>query len=897
MTNTEFAKKYNPSEFEDKLYASWEEKGLFKAKPGKTGDTYSISMPPPNVTWKLHLGHAIMNTLEDIMVRYHRMKWDETLWIPGTDHAWIATELKVEAKMNEIGKSKKTIPREEFLKECWDWTKEYGWTIKWQIKKMWASCDWEKERFALDDGMKDIVNKAFVDLYNKWLVYKWEYMVNFDPVLETVVSDQEVTYREEEWFLYHITYFVSWSDNEVIIATTRPETLLWDVAVAVHPKDKRYKKLLKAGKKLILPVVNKEIPIIADEEVDMEFGTWAVKITPAHDANDFSIAKRHDLPLDKIVIDKKGNMTEVAGIFAGQDYKTARENIVELLKSKWNLIKVEPHTSRVAYSERWNTKLETIISNQWFIKVEPLVKKVIKWYKSKDFEIIPKKFNKTFEDWIYNLRDWCISRQLIWGHQIPIWYWPDNTHFSWLNETEAQEKALKYYGKQTELVRETDVFDTWFSSGLWPMAILDFKLWEKEQNELFNKFYSNSMMETGHDIIFFWVIRMLLFWYEFSGKTPFEKIYFHWLVRDKQGRKMSKSLGNWIDPLDMIEKYWTDALRMALSIWNTPWNDLKFDEENVKNNWIFINKLWNASRFVHSKLENYKDWKISEKKIIEIEDKLIKNYSNLKFHEKWILSRIKYLSDLVTNSMEDYNFSEAGIELQAFTKNEFCDYYIEEFKLTSDSEYSEDVIIYVINKLLKLLHPYIPFVTEELYNKIGFNWDLMVSDWSDVKIERNECIEKDKKLVIEIIKEIRRLRAENNIMPNKTIGLQIYALNKNADILSNVMYIISWITKAETSELINKKPDDDNLAYWVIKAWVEVYIDTANALDIEKEIERIKEQILDSKEYIAILDKKLLNESFVRNAPENLVRAEMEKKASAQDKLGKLEDKLEKLKN
>lgn len=895
MTNTEFEKKYSPNEFEDKLYASWEKKWLFKPKESKTGNRYCISMPPPNVTWKLHLGHAIMVTLEDIMIRYHRMKWDETLWIPGTDHAWIATELKVEEKMNSLGKSKKTMPREEFMDECWKWTKEYWGTIKWQLKKMWASADWNKERFALDEPMNKLVNKAFVDLYNKWLIYKWEYMVNFDPDLETVVSDWEVKFKEEKGNLYHINYFVSGSDNEITIATTRPETLLWDVAVAVHPKDKRYKKLLKGEKKLILPIINKEIPIIADEEVDMNFGTWALKVTPAHDASDFAMAKRHDLPLDMVVIDKKGNMTEVAGIFVWQDYKTARSNIVELLKSKWNLIKVEPHISRVAYSERWNTKLETIISNQWFIKIEPLIKKVISWYKKKEFEIIPKRFNSPFEDWIFNLRDWCISRQLIWGHQIPVWYWPDNEIFVWENEQEVNSKAKKHYWKEVDLIRETDVFDTWFSAWLWPQAILDFELWTETKSDDFNKFYPNSVLETWHDILFFWVIRMLILWYEFTWKTPFEKIYLHWLIRDKLWKKMSKSLGNGVDPLDMVEKYWADALRMSLSIWNTPWNDLRFDEDNVKNNSIFINKLWNASRFVHSKLNKYSSWSISEDMISEIEKKLISNYDDLKFYEKWILSRIRYLSDLVTDSMENYNFSEAGIELQTFTKNEFCDYYIEEFKLTLDSSNWEDVIIYVINKLLKLLHPYIPFATEEIYNKLWFSWDLIVSNWSSVKINRNEDIERDNKLVIEVIKEIRRLRSENNIAPNKTIWLKIYALNRNATILSDAISLIAWIVKAEDFELVSKKPDNINLAYGVIKAWVEVYIDTSNALDLWKEIEKLREAILDTKEYIAILDKKLLNESFVRNAPDHLVRAEMDKKASAEDKLKKLEEKLIKI--
>jgi len=889
MTNTEFAKKYKPSEFEEKLYTHWEESGLFKPRESTTGEQFYIPMPPPNVTWKLHLGHAIMTTLEDIMVRYHRMKGDSTLWVPGVDHAWISTQAKVEEKLAKQGKTKHDISREEFFNECMKWKEEYWDIIVNQIKKTWASADWSKMRFTLDEELNENVRKAFVDLYNKWLIYKWEYMVNFDPVLNTVVSDQEVIYKEEKGNLYHITYFVSWSDNEVIIATTRPETLLWDVAVAVHPKDKRYKKLLKAGKKLILPIVNKEIPIIADEMVDMEFGTWAVKITPAHDSNDFQTAKRHDLPLDNIVIDKNGKMTEVAGIFAGQDFMTARQNIVELLKAKWNLIKIEPHTSKVAYWERSWAKIETIISNQWFVKVESITKKAISWYKKKEYEIIPKKYNKVFEDWIFNLRDWCISRQLIWWHRIPVWYDENGKEYC----AENQEKAQKLAWEWVKLTQDNDVLDTWFSSGLWSASVLGHKIWESDENqpELYKKFYPAQVLETGHDIIFFWVIRMLLFWYEFTKQTPFEKIYLHWLVRDKEWRKMSKSLGNWIDPLDMIEKYWTDALRLSLSIWNTPGVDLKFDEENVKNNGIFINKLWNASRFVYSNLDEKQ-----EKDDIKLEEKLIKNYDNLMFHEKWILSRIKHLSDLVTKSMEDYNFSEAWIELQTFTKNEFCDYYIEEFKLTKDkSKFWDDVITYTINKLLKLWHPYIPFVSEEIFNKLWFDGDLIISKWGLVKLERNENIEKDHKLIIEIIKEIRRLRADNNIMPNKTIWLQIYALNKNAEIIKEVIDLIWAITKSETFELIGKKPDNDNLAYWVIKAWVEVYVDTANALDIWKETERLKEQIQDTKEYIAILDKKLLNESFIRNAPENLVRTEMEKKTQAFDKLEKLEEKLEKL--
>ena len=894
---SDFPKKYLPKEFEENIYKNREENNKFKPLESKTWESYYIPMPPPNITSKLHIGHSVMLTLEDIMVRYHRMKWDSTLLIPWTDHAWISTQIKVEEKLSLEWKSKHNMKREDFLQECWNWNDKYWSEIQNQFRKMWTSCDWSKEKFTFEWSMNDVVSSAFVDLYRKWLIYKWEYMVNYDPVLNTVVSDQEVIYKEEEWKMYFITYFVSWSDNEVVIATTRPETILWDVAVAVHPKDKRYKKLLKNNKKLILPILNKEVPLIADEMVNMDLWTWAVKITPAHDPNDFQVAKRHNLPLNSIVLWKDWKMTKIAWIFEWQDYLTARENIVELLKSKWNLIKIENHKSKVWYWERSHVKIETIISKQWFVKINPIVSKVIKWYKSKEFEIIPKKFNKTFEDWIYNLNDWCISRQLIWWHQIPIWYWPDDSIICEINEEIAYKKAKEIYWNDVKLIRDPDVLDTWFSSWLWPFAVLWYEIWNEKQPDIFNKFYPASILETWHDIIFFWVIRMLLFWYEFTWITPFKKIYLHWLVKDKFWKKMSKSMWNWIDPIDMIDKYGTDALRLTLSIWNTPWNDLKFDEDNVKNNMIFINKLWNASRFVYSNLDSWLIYDLlwKEKSLVSIEKVLIDNYNDLLFHERWILSRIKYLFDLVTDSMEKYNFSEAGLELLNFTKHEFCDYYIEEFKLTKEtSKYWYSVIIYVLNNLLKLLHPYIPFVTEEIFNKLWF-WDFLIeSEWWEINIERNTEVEKNNILIIDIIREVRNIRAENNILPNKTIWLQIYATNKNSDIISEVLLLIWWIVKADEINIISKKPIDNNLAYSVIKAWVEVFVDTKNAIDVSKEIDRIKEQIIDTREYIAILDKKLLNESFVRKAPESLVRFEMEKKELARDKLLKLENKLQK---
>ncbi len=886
MSNfVELPKKYSPKDFEWNIYKLWEDSWKFQPQESKTWDNFYIPIPPPNVTWVLHLWHAIMLTLQDIMTRYHRMKWDSTVWIPGTDHAWISTQNVVEKKLDKDWISRVAIWREKFLEECWDWTKKHGWIIQDQFRRMWASCDWTKERFTFDEELNKRVIKAFVDLYNKWLIYRWEYMVNFSPKLQTVLSDQEVIYKEEKGKLYYITYFVTWSDNEVIVATTRPETMLWDVAVAVHPKDKRYKKILKSWKKLILPILNKEIPLIADESVEMDFWTWAVKITPAHDPDDFEMAKKHNLPLTEVVIDRNGFMTDKTGIFEWQDSISARQNIVELLRSKWNLHHTEDYTNRVGYCERSGCRVETIISKQWFVKVQPLAIKVIEWYKNKEFEIIPKRFNKIFEDWIFNLRDWCISRQLWWGHQIPAYYHKE----TW--EILVTEEDLS---NNPDYIQDPDVLDTWFSSALWPFSILDYDMWWWKQPEMVEKFYPANVLETGHDIIFFWVIRMLLFWYEFTKETPFKNIYLHWLVKDKYWRKMSKSLWNWIDPIDMIEKYWADPLRLTLSIGNTPWIDLKFDEKNIEWYKFFMNKLWNASRFVYTniwdKIENLAN------DIENMEDKLIKDYKNLLISEKWILSRLAHLTELVTESMENYNFAESWQELIAFTKNEFCDYFIEEYKLTKEfSKFWNETIVFVMFNLLKLLHPYIPFITEELYQKLWFKDMLIDSKWPKLKIKRNEEIESEKQIIIDLIKEIRKLRAENNLIPSNTIKVQIYVRNKNTEIISESIGIISWIVNSKETIIVDKKPKDKNLVYSIIKAWIEVYVDTSNAIDVDKEANRIRDLIEDTKDYILKLDKKLLNENFVRNAPASLVREEMEKKEQAKHKLEKLEEKLNNL--
>ncbi|MCH8518694.1 valine--tRNA ligase [Candidatus Gracilibacteria bacterium] len=887
---SEFPKKYEPKKFEDIIYSDWEKSGCFLPfEESKSGKTFYIPMPPPNVTSQLHIGHSAMLALQDIMTRYHRMKGDSTLLLPGTDHASISTQVKVEQKIASEGRDKSQMSREDFLKECWEWNTLYGGKIQNQFRKMGTSCDWSKEKFTMDDDMNNRVIDAFIELHKRGYIYQGEYMVNYDPILKTVVSDQEVIYKEEQGKLYHITYFVSGSDNEVVIATTRPETLLGDVAVAVNPKDKRYKKLLKSGKKLILPIVNKEIPLIADEYVDMEFGTGALKITPAHDANDFELAKRHNLPLNHIVLDKEGKMTSIAGIFAGQDFKTARSNIVELLKSKGNLLKIENHSAKVGYGERTGAKIETIISKQWFLKIDPLVKKVIGGYKAKDFEIIPKRFNKTFEDWIYNLRDWCISRQLQWGQRIPVWYTDSDDIIVAKNEEEAYIQARAKFGDATTLYQDEDVLDTWFSSALWPFSTLGYEIGAEKQSELFTKFYPAQVLETGYDIIFFWVIRMLLFGYEFTGQTPFKTIYLHGLVRDKEGRKMSKSLGNGIDPLDMIEKYGTDALRMTLVIGTTPGNDVKFDEENVKNNMFFINKLWNASRFVACNVE---DSQVQNFLLTSALEELKKHKDSLLLHETWILSRLSKIVTLVTDGLENYNFSEVGQELYAFTKNEFCDYYIEEFKLSKESsEYGDMVILVVLYSLLQVWHPYIPYVTEQIHKVMGLEGKCMLSDWPSIDFSSEKDIEKSHDLFVEVVKEIRKIRAETGVPPSKTIKVQIFAKNKNAEILEEFIPLISGMVKSEHTEIISKKLSNQSLVYAVIRSGVEVYIDTANAVDIEGEKQRLHHEILDIRDYVSLLDRKLLNESFVRNAPRNLVQKEQEKKQQARKRLEKLEEK------
>ncbi|EKE27116.1 MAG: hypothetical protein ACD_4C00034G0001 [uncultured bacterium (gcode 4)] len=873
----EFSKKYNPANFEKEIYKKWEENNKFQPKDSKTWESFYIPMPPPNVTWNLHIGHSLTLALEDIMVRYHRLKWDDTLWIPGTDHAGISTQTVVEKKLIKEWISRTWLWREKFLDEVWKWKDEYQKNITSQMRLMWASADWSKERFTFDEWLNKTVEHVFCDLYNKWLIYKWEYMVNYSPALQTVVSDIEVVYKEEQTEMFYVTYFISWSDNELTIATTRPETLLADQAVAVHPKDKRYKKFI--WRKVILPIVNKEIPIIWDESVDIEFGTWALKITPAHDSTDYQIWKKHNLRLDYRVIDANWYMTEDAWTFAGQDIKTARENIVELLKSKGNLLKKEPYVHKVWYCERTWCKIETIVSTQWFVKSSELAKKVIVWYKAWDFKIIPERFNKIFEDWIYNLRDWCISRQLWWWHQIPAYY--DIKTWELIavstNEQEVYDKFWK-----DNVRRDEDVLDTWFSSALWPFSILD---WDPKKSwDLFNKYYPAQVLETWSDILFFWVTKMLLMWYEFTWISPFKTIYLNWLVLDEKWKKMSKSFWNVINPIEIIEKYSADSLRLSLVIGNTPGNNMNFSLDNIENNQVFLNKFWNIFRFVHTNI-----WEIKEN-YNDLENLITKNYNSLLSHEKWILSRLKNTMENITDGMEKFNFSSTWIELISFTKDEFADFYIEEYKLTKDiSKFGNMVLAYCTLTLLKLWHPYIPFVTEELYWKLT-EWNYLIdSCWPKlIEIKKDLKVEENMNILYEIIRTIRNIRAEKWVKPSDFVDIIFKSENSYKEFLIENDIIIKWLAKIKEINILWKeeKIENEKLSYGVVEN-IDIYVDMWVNLDAEEEKARLKTQIEDKKEYINILDQKLMNSEFIKNAPESIVRSEQDKKRQAQDQLEK----------
>ena len=872
--------KFNPKDFEDKIYKNWEEKGYFKPSEDKSKKPYTIVIPPPNITGKLHMGHALDETIQDLLIRYKRMQGYNALWLPGTDHAAIATEAKVVAKLKEEGTSKEELGREEFLKRAWEWKKEYGGIIINQIKKLGCSCDWDRERFTMDEGLSNAVKHVFVDLYNKGLIYKGKKMINWCPYCKTSISDAEVEYEEEPTHLWHIRYKVKGEENRyVVVATTRPETMLGDTGVAVHPADERYKDLV--GKKVILPIMNKEIPVVADEFVEKEFGTGAVKLTPAHDPNDYESGERHGLEVVE-VFDENGKMNDLVPEYAGMDIYEAREKIVEKLKEIGALVKIEDYTHNVGKCYRCHHSIEPKISEQWFVKMEPLAKPAIDAVRNGDVKFIPERFDKTYFNWMENIRDWCISRQLWWGHRIPAYYCKD------CGNMQVSENEVTKCNKcgSTNVEQDDETLDTWFSSALWPFSTLGWP----EQTEDFKYFYPTDTLVTGYDIIFFWVARMIFSAIEHTGQAPFKNVFIHGIVRDSQGRKMSKSLGNGIDPIEVIDKYGTDALRFSLILGISPGNDIRYMPEKLEAASNFANKLWNASKFVLGNLENYK----------EIEFKDIEK--SLTYSDKWILSKLNKLVLDITNNIDGFELGVFAQKIYDFIWNEFCDWYIEMVKprLYNEEDETKLAAQYTLNKVLadslKLLHPIMPFITEEIYTKLYNNDEsIMISKWPEYS--KNVDFDKEELAVEElknIITGIRNIRVQRNIHPSKKSKL-IFVTSESKEAVENSE---SWLLKLGFGNEIEISANKENLpqnAMSVLANGIELYMPFEDLVDISEEKERLQKEKERLESEIQRATKMLNNPGFVNKAPVEKVQEEKDKKTKYEDMLETVKNRLEEI--
>lgn len=869
--------KYEPHEFEDEIYKNWEEKGYFKPSGDKTKESYCIMMPPPNVTGKLHMGHALDGTLQDILIRYKRMQGFNTLWLPGTDHAAISTEVKIIEKLKEEGIDKHDLGREKFLERAWDWTKEYGGTIVKQQKKLGCSADWSRARFTMDEGLSKAVLVVFKKLYDKGYIYKGKRMINWCPCCNTSISDAEVEYEEEPTHLWHIKYKVVGEDRYLTVATTRPETMLGDTAVAVHPDDERYKDLI--GKKCILPIMNKEIPIIADEFVEMDFGTGCVKITPAHDPNDYQAALSHNLEIIQ-VFDENFKMGDLCEEYKGMDLLEAREAIVNKLKELGNLVKIEDYVHNVGKHDRCKSTIEPKISDQWFVSMKEMAKPAIEAVKNGDTRFIPQKFEKTYFNWLNNIQDWCISRQIWWGHQIPAYYCDECGHINVdITKPEKCEKC-----GSTKLTQDPDTLDTWFSSALWPFSTLGWP----EETEDFKTFFPTNTLVTGYDIIFFWVVRMMFSSLEQTGKVPFKDVLMHGIVRDSQGRKMSKSLGNGIDPLEIIDKYSADALRFSLISGTTAGNDMRFMPEKLEAASNFANKVWNAAKFVLMNLEDYDN--NNEKIELCIED-------------KWILSKLNTLIAEVKVNMDNYDLGVALDKIYTFIWNEFCDWYIEiaKTRLYNKENATRKTAQYVLNKVLgdslKLLHPFMPFVTEKIYKELYNNDEsIMISTYP----EYSKDLEfKDEEQAVEELKEvitgIRNARAKMNVHPSKKSKL-IFVTKKYANIIKESEEFLKKLGFGEEIEIRENKENIPQNAVSIVSSNLELFIPFEDLVDIKEEIERLekeKAKVLVEKEKT---DKMLSNPGFVAKAPAAKVEEEKVKQAKFNEMIKTIEERIQGLK-
>lgn len=866
---------YNPQEIEEKWYAYWEEHGLFHEEPDAEREGYSIVLPPPNVTGQLHMGHALDDTLQDVLIRFKRMQRFNTLWLPGKDHAGIATQIKVEEQLAKEGLTRDDLGREKFVERVWAWKEEYGDRIGKQIRRLGASCDWSRERFTLDEGCSRAVREVFVSLYEKGLIYQGHRITNWCPRCQTALSDIEVEYEDEQGKLYYIDYPLSDGSGKVRIATTRPETLLGDTGVAVHPEDSRYKDLI--GKTLVVPFVEREVPIVADEYVDPAYGTGAVKITPAHDPNDFEMGERHQLE-SLVIMNLDGTMNELAGPFAGMERYEARKAVVEALQERGQLVKIEDTDHAVGHCSRCHVTVEPLATKQWFVKMKPLAEPAMKAVQDGQTEFVPPRFTQTYLHWLENIRDWCISRQLWWGHRIPAWYCQD------CGETIVSREDIDVCphcgGK---VVQDPDVLDTWFSSALWPFSTLG---WPEKTPEL-QKWYPTNTLVTGYDIIFFWVARMIFSAMEFMDEVPFRHVFIHGLVRDSQGRKMSKSLGNGIDPLEVIEQYGADALRFTLVTGNTPGNDMRFYMERVEANRNYANKIWNAAKFVLMNLTGY-------------EEDFEPTAEDLQLADRWILETFARTTESVTRNLENFELGAAADTIYEFTWNYFCDWYIEAVKpRLYDKEASRDrltaqyVLVHVLSGALALLHPFMPFVTEHIWQHLPHQGiALAKAPWPVPRAELRfaEDAERMERLM-DAIKGIRNMRAEAEVEPARKCRVQIRAKREDlADLVRTYEVYFQKLANAEHVELLASDAPQPENALTAVTEGLEIFLGLADIIDKEKENARILKEEEQLHKEIDRLAKKLGNENFVAKAPAEVVAKEREKLSGYEEKLATLQE-------
>ena len=887
--------KFNPNDFETKLYQTWEEKGYFKPSMDKTKASYCIMMPPPNVTGKLHMGHALDDTIQDVLIRFKRMQGFNTLWLPGSDHAAIATEVKVVEKMKkEEGLTKADITREQFLERAWDWTKEYGGTIKKQQRRLGCSCDWNRDRFTMDEGLSEAVLEQFIQLYNKGLIYKGKKMINWCPSCHTTISDAEVEYEDESSHLWHIRYQIAGEpDRYIIVATTRPETMLGDTAVAVHPDDEKYKDLV--GKKCILPIMNKEIPIIADEFVEKEFGTGCVKITPAHDPNDYQAGLKHNLEIIE-VFDDSSIMGDLVPEYKGMPAIEARKLIVEKLQELGNLVKIEDYTHNVGKCYRCHNTIEPRISEQWFVSMKDLAKRAADAVRNDEVKFVPKRYEKMYFNWLDNIQDWCISRQLWWGHRIPVYYCDECGH---IHAAKQMPEKCEKCGS-SKLHQDEDSLDTWFSSALWPFSTLG---WPNTESEDYKTFYPTNVLVTGYDIITFWVSRMMTQGLELTDKNPFKDVVVHGIVRDSQGRKMSKSLGNGIDPLEVIDQYSTDALRFSLVLGISAGNDIRYMPEKLEQASNFANKIWNAAKFIIMNTPDEDKVKEFCHKVYNHETKTY-NPDLLTIEDKWILNKLDKLVADITRNIENYDLGIAIDKIYNFIWNEFCDWYIEMVKTRIYSENEEtkiavsDILNHVFGTSLKLLHPFMPFVTSEIYDNLVCydEKELMVSKWpetSDKSVfeKEEETVEKLK----QIIGEIRNIRANMNIHPSKKSELIFVTERYEKEIIEAKEFILKLGFGNEIKVQKDKTGIPEN-AIAILQEGIELYMPLEDLIDMEEEKNRLQNEITKLEAEVQRCEKILSNPGFVNKAPEAKINEEKEKLNKYKEMLNSTQERLSKLK-